>query len=201
MKNLIIQLLTFIAFTSWSQYDQPKEIGIGFTIATNPYEFEDLSIPKNLFKNKELNITWISKDVFPYFYKPDYGLYHFICLEKTPNYYKILVNDNEIGYLPNDSNFYFKSWDALILNKTVARLTDDNPIREESNNNSEIVENHCEFDQFQVIDIIQKDNEYWIQISFSKDCEDYREGNSEMKYGWIKWRTDNKLLVDIMMLC
>lgn len=201
MKSLIIQILIFITFTSLGQNKHPKEIGIGFTIATNPYEFENLSAPKNLFKNKELDIHLNSNEIFPYFYKPDYGLYHFICLEKTNDYYKILINDNEIGYLPNDSNFYFKSWDIILLNTTVERITKDNPIRENHNETSKEIEYNCNFERLNVDDIIQINNQYWLQVSFANDCVDYIEESSEVRYGWIKWRIDNKLLIDIMMLC
>jgi hypothetical protein len=201
LKDCIIILLTLITLNSFGQNKQPIELGIGFAIATNPYKFENLSTPKNLFIDKELSKKWNSKDVFPFFFKPDYGLYHFICLEKTDNYYKILVNDTEVAFVPNDKNYYFKTWDAVILQSTVERLTKDNPIRKEWNDQSEIIENRCKFDRLTVQDIIQKDGEYWLQIYFSPECTDYPDKNSKVEYGWIKWRKNNKLLVNILLLC
>ena len=201
MKHCITILLTLIALNSFGQNQTPKELGIGFAIASNPYEFEDLSTPEKLFRNKELTQKWNSDKVFPFFFKPDYGLYHFICLEKTNGYYKILVNDTEIGYLPNDSNYYFKTWDAILLQSTVERLNKENPIRKEWNNESEIILNDCKFDRLTVQEVIQKDGEFWLQIYFSPECEDYPDKNSKVKYGWIKWRTNDKLLVDILLLC
>jgi len=200
MKNCFIHLLTLIALNSTGQNQSPIELGIGFAIASNPYEFEDLSAPKNLFKDKDLNHNWNSDKVFPFFLKPDYGLYHFICLEKTSSYYKILVNDTEIGYLPNDSNFYFKTWDAILLQSTVARLTKNNPIRKEWNNESDTITNSCEFDRLTVQDVIQNNGEFWIQIYFSPECDVYPEKNSNVNYGWIKWRTLEKILVNILLL-
>jgi hypothetical protein len=201
MKNYLTILLILLVLNSFGQNKSPKELGIGFTIASNPYEFGGLSIPKNLFKNKDLTQKWDSAKVFPFFLKPDYGLYHFICLEKTNDYYKILVNDTEIGYLPNDSNYYFKTWDAILLQSTVERLTKDNPIRKECDNESKIIVNRCEFDRLTVQDVIQKDGEFWIQIYFSPECEVYPDKNTKVKYGWIKWRIDGKLLVNILLLC
>lgn len=37
-----------ITLISWEQEKLPKSLGIGFTIATNPYVFEDGSIPNQL---------------------------------------------------------------------------------------------------------------------------------------------------------
>ncbi|MFY0598136.1 MAG: hypothetical protein JXR03_00595 [Cyclobacteriaceae bacterium] len=201
MKNWIIILLTLIVLNSFGQNRDPKELGIGFAIPTNPYEFEDMSTPQNLYKNKEMTDKWNSNNVYPFFLKPDYGLYHFICLEKTNDYYKILVNDNEVGYIPNDSSYYFKTWDAILLQSTIARLTKNNLIRNEWNDDSGTIINNCEFDRLTVEDVIQKDGEFWLQIYFSPECEDYPDNNSKVEYGWIKWRTENKLLVNILLLC
>jgi hypothetical protein len=201
MKNITTILLTLLVLNSFGQNQTPKELGIGFAIASDPYEFEDLSTPKNLYSNKELTEKWSSDKVYPFFLKPDYGLYHFICLEKTNDYYKVLVNDNEIGFIPNDSNYYFKTWDTILMQSTVERLTKDNPIRKEWNNESETISNDCEFDRLTVQDVILRDGEYWLQIYFSTECEDYPDKNSKVKYGWIKWRTNDKLLVNILLLC
>lgn len=201
MKTITTILLTLLVLNSFGQNQTPKELGIGFAIASAPYEFEDLSTPKNLYSNKELTEKWSSDKVYPFFLKPDYGLYHFICLEKTNDYYKVLVNDNEIGFIPNDSNYYFKTWDAILMQSTVERLTKDNPIRKAWNNESETISNDCEFDRLTVKDVILKDGEYWLQIYFSPECEDYPDKNSKVKYGWIKWRTNDKLLVNILLLC
>jgi hypothetical protein len=201
MRNCVTILLTLIVLNSFGQNQMPKELGIGFAIATDPYEFEVLSTPKNLFINKELTENWKTDEVFPFFFKPDYGLYHFICLEKTKDYYKILVNDSEVGYLPNNSTYYFKTWDAVLIQSTVERLTKENPIRKESNNESEVIVNDCEFDRLTVRDLIEKEGEFWLQIYFSPECEDYPDKNTKVKYGWIKWRINGKLIVDILLLC
>lgn len=201
MKICLTILLTFIILNSFGQNRQPIELGIGFAIATDPFAFEDLSIPGNLFSDKELSQKWVSDKVFPFFFKPDYGLYHFICLEKTKNYYKILVNDKEIAYLSYDTNWYFETWDAILLNSTVERLTTNNPILKEWNDNSETIKNNCELDRLNVESIIQKNGEYWLKIYFSTECENYPDKNSNVKHGWIKWRTNDKLLVNILLLC
>ena len=113
MKNILI-FIAFIVTSVNAQNRNPKEIGIGFAIANDPYRYEMNYIPKNLFRNKELSEKWTINSIFPYFLKPDYGLFHFICLEKTKEYYKVLVNDNEVGFLANDSTFYFITWISCV---------------------------------------------------------------------------------------
>ena len=191
---IIVTLLPCLAQT-------PKELGIGFVIASDPYQYEDGSHYQHFFVDKELKMKWSNGDITPYFYKPDYALYHFICLEKTDRYYKILINDFSTAYIPNDPHFYFKTWDMILIDASVVRLTEDNPIRDELNSASRIVPYNCRSGQLEVKDVIEKDGEYWIQVSFSPTCEDVMDQYSPRTYGWIQWRTKNKLLVDILLLC
>ena len=182
MKNWITLFLALLPLNLFGQNRQPKELGIGFVIASNPYQFEDLPIPGSLYKDKDLTRKWNSDNVYPFFLKPDYGLFHFICLEETLDHYKILVNDTEIGYLPNDSNYYFKTWDAMLLQSTVERVTKENPIRKEWSNESEIIKNDCEFDHLTIHDVLQRDGEFWLQIYFSPECENYPNKDSKVLY-------------------
>lgn len=146
MKHLITLLLTLFILTTSGQNKNPKKMGVGFVISSNPYQFEDLSHSDELYNDPALTKKRTHENVFPFFYKPDYGLYHFICLKKTAVYYEILVNDSEIAYIPNNMNFYFKTWDAILLKAVVERLTTNNFIRNELRDNSEIVQNNCDFD-------------------------------------------------------
>ena len=202
LKTWITILLTSIALSTLGQNSILKELGVGFVIPINPYEFEDLSTPVNLFKDKALTEKRDSNNVFPFFFKPDYGLYHFICLDKGKDYFKILANDTEVAYVPNDGTYFFKTWKAILLESTVERVTDDNPILEEIGDQDKTIDNSCEFDRLTVKDVHQKDGQYWLQIYFSSNCEGYPdESGPNIKHGWIKWRVKNNLLVNILLLC
>ena len=198
-----IRFLAIIYITSsvFGQHQQPKDLGIGFAIASNPYELNKAALSKQLFKDKALTQKWSSESIAPFFFKPDYGLCHFICLEKTTTYYKILANGNEVAYLANDTTYYFKTWETVLLQSTIQRQSKDNPIQKECVVNGEIITNDCEFDQMTVNDVTQKNNEHWLYVSFSSDCENQSQENSTFQYGWIKWRIGNKLLINILLLC
>ncbi|MCB9334930.1 MAG: hypothetical protein H6586_02200 [Flavobacteriales bacterium] len=202
MRYFLTILIAFLISQScFGQNKKPIDLGIGFVISSNPYKYYDGSHYESFYTNENLNNKWKGDKIFPFFYKPDYGLYHFICLEKSNNYYKILINDSSIAYLPNDTNFYFKTWDSMITNSTFERVSRENHIYTESNTKSQIINNPCEFDKLKVEDIIEKNGEYWAYIWFSIDCETYPEKEGKEIYGWVKWRTKNKLLVEILLLC
>lgn len=200
---IISLLLLHTTLPLLSQHQQPKEIGIGIAVASNPYQFENTHYER-IFINEELTINLqdgAQSKVFPFFYKPDYGLYHFICLEKTRSYYKILVNDNEIAYIPNDTNFYFVTWEVLLVNTSVERLTGNNPIKENYTSNSQEIVHNCNPERLKVETVIEVSGEHWLFVSFSPDCDPYVAESKSPKHGWIKWRNGNQLLVDILLLC
>jgi hypothetical protein len=83
----------------------------------------------------------------------------------------------------------------------VSRLTKDNPILRDLNDQSQIIENNCGYDFLFVNEVYQaKNGDYWLKISFSAECEESQEEGTKMVEGWIKWRTENKLLIAISFL-
>jgi hypothetical protein len=202
MKIWIILILSLPIPLIYGQNRQPKELGIGFAIAENPYLYEDMSHPKDIFSNSELTNRIQTDKIFPFFYKPDYGLYHFICLEKNSKYYKILINDTEIGFIPNNENYIFKEWETILLSASVERIDKQNLIRKNlTESDKETVTNNCKYETLKVTDVIERKGEFWIAVSFASNCEPYPKENAEQKTGWIKWRDLNKLLIRIQLLC
>jgi hypothetical protein len=196
----VLQLLFLFLSISVLGQDNPNELGIGFVIPYNPYQYEDGRHCDNIFADKKLKIK-ANVLVQPFFYKPDYGLYHFICISKTDKYYEVLINNSMKGYLPNDDNFMFMSWGSLLINKSVERLTNNNPIYEEPSINGRILEYSCKPDRLKVEEVIEKNNEYWISVSFLPSCEDREMSKLGPNSGWIRWRTKTELLVNILLLC
>ena len=201
MKTILIILTILVSSISLSQNKNPISLGIGFTIPKDVTPYEDMSVPQNMFTNKELSNKYNPEKVFPYFFKPDYGLYHFICLEKTDAYFKVLVNDSDIAYLPNDGFYIYKSWETILFSGSLQRKSRENQIRESASDDSAVIINSCEIESLKVQQIIEVNGEYWLNIYFYTSCDPYDNDPSKRTYGWIKWRTKDKILVNIMLLC
>ena len=79
------------------------------------------------------------------FYKPDYGIMHFVCVDTTDKAYKVLVNYSDFKYLPKTKSYEFKTWEEYILQSFgIRRLTVDtdsilvsNPLRVKPRDNSD----------------------------------------------------------------
>ena len=207
--------------------NETNEVGIGFVARKNP-EFTSTN-NDHIFSDSKLTEKWNSGEVFPFLEQPKSGIYHFICLEKTDNYYKILLNKTDIAYVPTseiseiykeeyingkkvdnrpDGSYYFTTWDLVLSDAEVSRLTKDNPILKDLNDQSQIIENNCGYDFLFVNEVYQaKNGSYWLKISFS-ECEEPQkdkdeepsEESTKMVEGWIKWRIENKLLIAISFL-
>ena len=201
MKYATLVLSFFISLLSVAQQGSIQNYGIGLAIVAEPFLYEDLSTPTSLSRTSALEGNWIPEDYSPFFFKPDYGLYHFVCLEKTDTYYKVLVNDSEVGYFPSNSEFVFRTWESMLMNAAVERITADNPLLSECDNESERVEFNCETERFMVEDVLEKDGEHWLYVSFDPNCSEYPDSNVRLEYGWIKWKKNGVLLVDLMLLC
>jgi hypothetical protein len=198
-----LPLVAALLFSNAVCQDKPKELGIGLVVSSNPYQFENGSHFADFFTDKTLKTkadTPYYKEIHPYLYKPDYGLYHFICISKSEKFYEILINNSVKGYIPNSESFYFISWESLLINKTLERLSKDNTIHTKPSNESEVMEYTCNPDRLRVESVIEKNNEYWISVAYSSTCEDLNEAKS-WNNGWIKWRLKNDLLVNIFFLC
>lgn len=207
--RVLTTLLILITLTSYGQENNPTKLGLGIVAIKDTY---DESKTVTVYKDKGLK-TKIEdfklygqlKSIWPYYFKPDYGLCYFVCLEKTKDYFKILINDKEEGFLKNEDDKYFKTWESLLINATVERLDiKGNPLKSNPTDNAETITLQSEItvDRLQVIDVIEINEEHWINVNYSKSgkvpCD---KGTTDCGEGWIKWKSGDKLLVNILLLC
>jgi hypothetical protein len=202
-------ILFLLTLTSYGQGKNPIKLGLGIVAIKDTY---DESKAVTIYKDKELNnkiedfkLYGQLKNIWPHFFKPDYGLCYFVCLEKTKDYFRILINDKEEGFLKNDKDRYFKTWESLLINGTVERLEiKTNPLKSDPSDNAETItlQNQILVDRLQVIDVIEINGEHWINVNYSKSgkvpCD---KGTPDCGEGWIKWKVGDKLLVNILLLC
>lgn len=127
----------------------------------------------------------------PLAFHPDNFLLALKVIDTTGNRYKVLINEKTglKKYLKRNKDFLlFQSWEEHIL--SVASLSFDkgaNPILEEPSKNASQI--HYDEDAFYQPVEIKKD---WLRIKW-----DY---NGNWKYGWIRWKMKEKLLIELYYL-
>lgn len=186
----------------------PAKAGQGIVAIKNTYG-ESMSVI--IYKDRDLRIkaedfrlSGQSGNVRPYYLKPDYGICYFVCIEKTKDYFRILTNNKDEGYLKNDGDRFFKTWESLLINSTVERFDiEANPIRlKPGDNNPAISMGHLvKHDRLEVIDVVEVKGEHWINVRFSKSGNYPFDQESDLGTGWIRWKSGDKLLVKILPLC
>jgi hypothetical protein len=205
--RLLITILFLTTLESFGQEKNPIKLGHGIIAIDDTYDMKKIVTVygDKDFKTKieDFKLYGASKSISPYYYKPDYGLCYFICLEKNKNYFKILINDKEEGFLKTD-NKYFKTWESLLINSSVERLNiKTNPLKLKPADNSDTkkLEYEIKVDRLEVIDVIEKDGQHWLKVNYSKSgkvpCD---KGIADCEVGWVKWKTGDKLLVKILLL-
>lgn len=196
--------------------NQVSSLGIGLIIAPSQFEVynDSLLTDKNanwdMYKD-EGKINLCSK-----FFKPEYGIMHFVCIEKTGKSYKVLVNFSDIKYLPKTKNYDFKTWDEYISQSFgIRRLTNNNGInfknhtlRIQPNDNADTLAIPKGHELFCPIEIKGD----WIKVRYDcfyndennlyqgEPCHNYIDKCKNPLIGWLRWRQENQLLIDVFLM-
>lgn len=201
-------ILILVTFVSYGQDGVPTKLGLGIVAINDTYdESKVVTVYKDRdlkTKTEDFKLYGQLKSVWPYYFKPDYGLCYFVCLEKTKDYFRILINDKDEGFLKNDNDKFFKTWESLLVNSTVERLDiKTNPIKTKPADSNPTIKLDYEVknDRLQVIDVIEINGEHWINVKFSKTGDYPFDKQSDIGTGWVKWKSGEKLLVNILLLC
>jgi hypothetical protein len=189
-----------------------SDLGIGIMIAPTTFEiFEDASLTKkrstiNMYED-EGKINFCSM-----FFKPDYGIMHFACLENGKNSYKVLTGFSDQKFLPKQKGYEFKTWEKYILESFGVRrkleITPMQSLKESPNENSKDLEIPDEHELFCPM-ALKGD---WIQVKYDcfynlesnehegEPCHNYIDKCDKPLTGWIKWKNKNDLLIDIFLM-
>ncbi|MFY7734407.1 MAG: hypothetical protein ACOVSR_13050 [Bacteroidia bacterium] len=198
-------------------YDnQVSRLGIGLIIAPSKFKIYNDSLLKDKIASWDMYEDESKINLCSKFFKPDYGIMHFVCIAKSEKAYKILVNYSDIKYLPKTKNYVFKTWEEYILQSFgVRRLTSNTgniskkyPLRSKPNDNASTLvipkghESFCPMD-------IKGD---WIKVRYDcfyndennsyegEPCHNYIEKCKNPLTGWLRWRQGNQLLIDIFLM-
>lgn len=199
-------------------YDnEVSTLGIGLVIA--PRKFE-------VFNDSLLTERWTMGDmsaedtslarVCPKFFKPDYGIMHFVCVGKTAQSYRILINYKEVKYLPKTTLYVFKTWETYLLQsfgvKRLANPKGDNgsvqPLKTAPGEAADTLSVPAGQELFCPVQL-QGD---WLEVKydcFYNEADNPHEGTPCDQYisqcktpltGWLRWRKGEHLLIDIFLM-
>jgi hypothetical protein len=195
-----------------------SDLGIGIVIAPEKLEIYSDS----LLKNKFLDFSMYSEspeklqNLFSKFFKPDYGIMHFICLEETKVAYKVLVNYSDIKFLPKTKKYQFLDWKEYILQsygvrrlkKGIDDILENLPLRIEPNNLSDTISLPKGLEMFCPIELKGD----WVKVKYDcfynkkdnenegKPCHEYIDKCEEPLIGWLRWKKENKLCIAVFLM-
>lgn len=198
-------------------YDNDTE-SLGLGLVAVPPAFELFS--DSLLTNTYLMWNMYSSDAPPKpvcskYYKPDYGIMQFVCLEKAEKYYKVLAGYDQVFFLPVAEDYEFVTWQDYILTSFgVRRNTDldsewkDQPLRKLPNASSEELDIPEGLEMFCAMEMKGE----WLKVKYDcfynteteleegAPCHEYIDKCANTVTGWLKWRDNNKVLIDVMTM-
>lgn len=194
-----------------------SSLGIGLVMAPDKFVLFNDSLLTDTFAKVNMYAEDVDKSpTCSKFYKPDYGIMHFVCLSQTLKAYKVLNGKADVKYLPKIKAYAFSSWNDYILgsfgvrritNET-GRLTSEQLLKKQPDS-ADTVAIPKGLEMFCPVKL-QGD---WLQVKYdcfyNDDDDSKHEGEPCTSYinkckdpvtGWIRWRDGNKLLIDILVM-
>lgn len=155
-----------------------------------------------------------SKPVCSKYYKPGYGFLHFIYLKETAKSYQIINGYDEIKYLPKEKTKEAISWEKYLLRSYgIAKHYESNkrleqPFRKDPSEKAAIADFPKDAEQLCPLEIKGD----WVKVQYNcffdqadnkyegKPCHDYIAKCKPAQSGWMKWKENNKILIDIYLM-
>lgn len=198
-------------------YDnQVSSLGIGLIIAPSKFEIYNDSLLNDKIASWDIYEDEGKINLCSKFFKPDYGIMHFVCIGKRDKAYKVLVNFSDIKYLPKTKNYDFKTWDEYISQSFgIRRLTSNTGdiskkylLRSKPNDNADtlVIPNGHE------LFCPMETKGDWIKVRYDcfyndennsyegEPCHSYIDKCKNPLTGWLQWRQENQLLIDIFLM-
>lgn len=164
-----------------------NQLGVGLVQFTNVEAKIQLYADKNM--QKPIVNKVLGADVMPFFNKPDYGILFFSCAQVNKDCFKIFLKNNEVAYLKKEKHIKYFSWNDFLKNEIVGLSAKDPEANLYADAvNGEQIDNSgfSSDDEIDITDV----KENWVQINNTTVKKTY----------WMKWREEEKLLVDIYLL-
>ena len=120
-------------------------------------------------------------------YYPDCGIIFFDSFQKEGERYKVYYND-KWGYILAENYTKYISWDDFITTDIFISTIDSNPVRLSPEINSEILP--LDYNNVYLMGKQVEDEWLFVDIYLLEQIEPF-------SYGWVKWRNQDMLLIDI----
>jgi len=198
--------------------DSVSSLGIGLVLMPGKCKFYNDATLTQLYMEWNISESYDPpKQACALYYKPDYGIAHYVCLDSTAKYYHILINGNQQKYIPRIYGKIFEDWFTYISGsvgginfqrprKDFALILYDSP----GGSNPVYTDRSMESASTDLCPLEMQGD--WLKVKI--DCYDFDENPhqgdpcqtyimndcKETKEGWIRWRRDNKVLIEIHQL-
>lgn len=131
----------------------------------------------------------LENDFEPFSWHPDYEGLALRCIEMQNDTCKVIVNENlkiEKKYPLENKGLVFQTWEEHILSvfSVGFDLISNPPLERPSKDSRELI--HYDKDEFYHPSQIKGD---WLQVKWGSE--------GDWKYGWIRWKDGQKLLVEL----
>lgn len=127
-------------------------------------------------------------------YYPEYYILFLEGYQQKDGIYKVCLNNDTISFNHIDGVTFFETWEEHVKSSFII-TSKENPLMKIPADFSTIIDlNYNEF-SFTVVKV-DKD---WIYVVCDSDCEGCDDGKTVS--GWVRWRENNNLLVELRYVC
>jgi hypothetical protein len=198
--------------------NQVAELGIGVVIAPNEFALYDDSLltgkPAIINSHEQYDSL---NDYCTLVFEPEYAMMHFACIDKSTRAYKVLINYSQVKYLPRKEGYKFQTWEQYLLASFgVRRKTDEHTekpkpltlLHKAPDDHSDTLSLPIGHEMFCSMQV-QGD---WLKVRYNcfynlehdpyegQPCHNFIHKCKDPLTAWIRWRQNNKLLVDIFLM-
>jgi hypothetical protein len=197
--------------------NEMSSLGIGLIIVPLKFVLYDDSLLKSEPKLVDMYEKYDSlSNVCSCVFDPEYGIMHFTCTGKTSKAYRVLINYSQVKYLPREKEYQFKTWEQYIENSYgIRRKTESDSartpigfVRKEPSDQADTISIPAGQEMFCPVQVKGD----WVKVQYDcfynqehnpyegQPCHTYINKCAIPLTGWLRWRQDNKQLIDIFLM-
>ena len=137
--------------------------------------------------NIKINVNKVPSSMSPIFYKPDYGVVYFVAVAFEGDYYVIEGRNAEKFKIKDNSSVKILEWKEFMMKRVTGIGKSENTskymyIKPSKESVKSLI---ISFDELEIKDVEGN----WMKIKNPKG------------EGWIEWRNENELLIEVSLLC